>query len=92
MVLVTDELSTALALAHLTRLRILDTLRIKPGGFDYLKDELNLAPGAVNFHLRTLITAKLVTEDETGYVLTDRGKDTFEALIKEAEERLGKKE
>jgi DNA-binding transcriptional ArsR family regulator len=83
-----DELTISSALAHLTRLEILDLLRNKNFGFNELKDELNLNPNTLSFHIKTLREADLIDDNEDGYTLTELGRKTFEDLVQRARERL----
>jgi predicted transcriptional regulator len=72
----------------MTRLQMLDALRIKDYEFAEFVKDLYLNPNTVNFHLRMLEQAKLVTKIGAGYTLTDFGRTSFESLIRRAEERL----
>lgn len=83
-----DELRISSALAHMTRLEILDLLRNRAHGFNELKKELELNPNTLSFHIRTLREVELIVENEAGYNLTDLGRRTFEDLIQRAKERL----
>ena len=88
-----NKLVISSALAHLTRLQILDTLRIKAYGFNELRNELELNPNTLSFHLRMLVNAELVIKSELiGYCLTKLGRETFDDLIQRSEERLKKQE
>ena len=90
--IMTDDLSVACALAHMTRLQMLDALRIKAYEFAEFVNDLYLNPNTVNFHLRILERAELVTKIGAGYNLTDFGRVTFETLIRRAKQTLEAKE